>query len=196
MMADIIVAASGGFDPLHVGHIDYLEKAKKLGTKLVVILNTDEFLIRKKGYVFMSFEERMQIVAALRCVDEVVRCIDSDDTVCETLRVIRPHIFAKGGDRLLSRGNIPEVDVCKEIGCTIVDGLGKKIQSSRSLVDRARIVGARTTLLDKTLGCPQCGERRSSHIVVSYVHDFDTVLMCLTCGHEYTQRSVRNAVRV
>ncbi len=130
----IVVAASGGFDPLHVGHVEYLEHAKSLGDKLVVIVNTDDFLLRKKGYAFMPLEERMKIVQALKCVDEVVACIDKDQSVCETLRMLKPNIFAKGGDRNI--GNIPEAVVCSEVGITIVDGLGAKIQSSSDLVKK------------------------------------------------------------
>jgi rfaE bifunctional protein nucleotidyltransferase chain/domain len=129
-----VVVASGGFDCLHIGHVEYLEQAAKLGNQLVVIVNTDEFLLRKKGYAFMPLRERMAIVASLRCVDEAVACIDKDQSVCETLRMIRPNIFCKGGDRNV--GNIPEAAVCKELGIEIIDGLGAKIQSSSDLVKK------------------------------------------------------------
>lgn len=132
MAKEIIVAASGGFDPLHVGHIEYLEKAKALGDKLVVIVNRDDFLRKKKGYVFMSFEERCKIIAALGCVDEVVGCVDNDMTVCKTLEILKPHIFAKGGDR--TANEIPEAEICRRLKIKIVDGLGEKIQSSSELV--------------------------------------------------------------
>lgn len=130
------ITASGGFDPLHVGHVEYLEHAKSLGDKLIVIVNADEFLIRKKGYAFMPLAERVQIVKALRCVDEVFVCIDQDQSVCESLRAIKPDIFAKGGDR--NSGNIPEKIVCDELGIMIVDGLGQKIQSSSDLVKKIK----------------------------------------------------------
>ncbi len=136
----VIVAASGGFDPIHVGHVEYLEHAKSLGDKLVVIVNTDDFLLRKKGYAFMPLAERMKIVQALKCVDEVIACIDKDQSVCETLRMLKPNIFAKGGDRNV--GNIPEAVICSEVGITIVDGLGAKIQSSSDLVKK---LNGRTT---------------------------------------------------
>lgn len=132
----IVVAASGGMDPLHAGHIEYLEKAKALGDWLIVIINSDEFLINKKGFAFMPLPERIRIVAALRCVDEVIACIDKDQTVCETLRMLKPHIFAKGGDRNI--GNIPETVICEECGIDIVDGLGQKIQSSSELVKKVK----------------------------------------------------------
>ncbi len=129
-----IIAASGGFDPIHVGHIEYLKHAKSLGDKLIVIVNSDDFLLRKKGYVFMPLKERLAIVSALKCVDEVFVCVDQDQTVCESLKIIKPNIFAKGGDRNVE--NIPEANICKELGIDIVDGLGEKIQSSSSLVKR------------------------------------------------------------
>jgi len=129
-----VVVASGGFDPLHVGHIEYLNKAKELGDMLVVILNSDEFLIKKKGFVFMKAEERKTILKNLKSVDLVVDCIDQDMTVCQTLAVINPDIFAKGGDR--TKEEIPERDICRILDIEIVDGLGPKIQSSSELVNK------------------------------------------------------------
>ncbi|VVB75486.1 FAD synthase [uncultured archaeon] len=141
MKKQIVVAASGYFDPLHIGHVEYLELAKKLGDKLVVIVNNDEQCRLKKGFVFMPQEERMKIIAALKPVDEVVLSIDKEKfgihvPVSKTLEMINPNIFAKGGDR--HSGEIPEGPVCKKLGIKIVDGLGKKIQASSELVKRAR----------------------------------------------------------
>jgi len=137
----ITVVASGGFDPLHVGHIEYLQQARALGDRLVVIVNSDEFLVTKKGYAFMPQKERLKIIEALKGVDFVVACMDKDHTVCETLKWLsgvksswKPDIFAKGGDR--TADNIPEKKVCDELGIKIVDGLGKKIQSSSELVKK------------------------------------------------------------
>jgi len=132
MAGEIVVAASGYFDPIHAGHIEYLELAKKLGDKLIVIVNNDKQAVLKKGKPFMKQEERMAIVKALRCVAGVFLSVDEDGSVCKSLEAIRPSIFAKGGDRIVS--NIPEVAVCEKIGCKIVDGLGDKIQSSSELV--------------------------------------------------------------
>ena len=137
----ILVVASGGFDPLHVGHLDYLQRAKALGDRLLVIVNSDEFLIRKKGYAFMPLAERMKVIKALACVDIVVSGIDKDQSVCETIRALcrsqmYPNIFANGGDRKV--GGILEEETCKELGIRIVDGLGEKVQSSSNLVKRAR----------------------------------------------------------
>lgn len=122
------VVASGYFDPIHVGHIEYLEMAAKLGDRLVVIVNNDNQATLKKGAPFMTEEDRLKIVSSLKCVDEVFLSIDEDSTVCRSLQAVSPDIFAKGGDRFIDE--IPEATTCKEIGAEIVDGLGMKIRSS------------------------------------------------------------------
>ena len=142
-----IIATSGYFDPIHKGHIEGLELAKKLGDKLVVIVNSDEQAILKKGYVFMPQAERMAIIKALRCVDEVILSIDKDQTQCKTLEHLNPDIFAKGGDR--TSKEIPEAKICKELGIKIIDGLGKKIQSSSELVEKHRKFKSKKTKLKK-----------------------------------------------
>ena len=124
----IIVATSGYFDPLHVGHLECLEMAKELGDRLIVIVNSDLQAKLKKGKAFMNENDRMKIVSALKCVDHVFLSIDKDKSQCESLRHIQPDIFAKGGDR--TSGEIPEAAICKEMGIKIIDGLGKKIRSS------------------------------------------------------------------
>ena len=126
-----VVATSGYFDPLHVGHLECLELASKLGDKLIVIVNSDLQAKLKKGEAFMNEDDRMKIVAALKCVDEVFLSIDQDKTQCESLKRINPDIFAKGGDRTSSE--IPESKICKELNIKIVDGLGEKIRSSSDL---------------------------------------------------------------
>lgn len=123
-----VVAISGYFDPLHVGHIEYINLAKKLGDKLIVILNTDEQAIIKKGKPFMPDYDRKKILENLKDVDEVRMSIDTDETICKTLQAVQPDIFAKGGDRFAHE--IPEAKVCNELGIRIVDGLGNKIRSS------------------------------------------------------------------
>lgn len=135
----MIVIASGGFDPLHVGHLTYLQCARQLGDKLWVIVNSDEFLVRKKGYVFMPFYDRVRIVGALSCVDAVFGSEDTDQTVCETLRWLRGKtaeelLFANGGDR--SSSDSPERPVCEELGIRMVDGLGPKVRSSSELCSK------------------------------------------------------------
>jgi len=136
MTKEIIIAASGYFDPLHIGHIECLELAKKLGDKLIVIVNNEVQAKLKKGFEFMPFNERMKIVAALRCVDKVFPSIDEDASVCKSLEAVHPTIFAKGGDR--NSGNIPEKEVCDRLGIKIIDGLGKKIQASSELIRKAK----------------------------------------------------------
>ncbi len=133
----VTVAVSGGFDPVHVGHLRLIRAAAGLGDRLVVILNSDSFLLRKKGFVFMPQEERKEILEGLKGVDEVVVSIDDDDTVSRTLRLVRPQIFANGGDR--EPGDPREIEVCRSIGCRDVYGVGGgKIQSSSELVGRVR----------------------------------------------------------
>jgi cytidyltransferase-like protein len=128
----IIVAASGYFDPLHVGHIEYLKKAKELGNYLIVILNNDEQAKLKKSKPFMPLGERKIILESIKYVDEVFISIDKDSTVCKSLSKIKPDIFAKGGDRF--KEEIPEAKICEELKISIIDGLGEKIQSSSSLI--------------------------------------------------------------
>tara|TARA_A100001391_G_C4962350_1_gene250285 strand:- start:313 stop:720 length:408 start_codon:yes stop_codon:yes gene_type:complete len=125
------VVVSGYFDPLHVGHIEYLELAKELGTKLVVIVNNDYQCELKKGKSFMKEEDRLKIVKSLSIVDEAFLSIDRDRTVCNSLAAINPDIFANGGDRHVKE--IPESVVCKELGIKMIDGLGNKIRSSSDL---------------------------------------------------------------
>ena len=93
------VAVSGYFDPIHVGHLEYLELAKKLGDRLVVIVNNNHQCVLKKGKPFMDEADRVKIVEALGIVDEVFLSIDEDKSVCASLDAIKPDIFANGGDR-------------------------------------------------------------------------------------------------
>jgi len=137
-----VVVASGGFDPIHIGHVRYLQEARTLGDKLIVVLNNDHWLTLKKGYAFMSQYERKEILLAFDFVDEVIFSLHekntTDSSICEDLKVICPDVFAKGGDRTAK--NIPEYNVCKELGIEMVFGVGHggKVQSSSELVDRAR----------------------------------------------------------
>ena len=131
----IVVAVSGYFNPLHVGHLEMIKKARKLGDRLVAIVNNDK-QVKLKGQVpFMKQADRMKIVRSLRDIDEVFLSIDKDRSVCASLAKLKPGIFAKGGDRNV--GNIPEVAVCREYGIKIVDGLGRKIRSSSILIKNA-----------------------------------------------------------
>ena len=136
-MIERVVCVSGGFDPIRKGHLSHLREAKKLGDRLVVILNPDSDLIRKKGYCFQTYEEREAIISDLRYVDSVIRAIDGDGTVAKTLELIRPSIFAKGGDRTPDNIVSNEVDVCRKINCKIVYGIGEpKTDSSQEVVRR------------------------------------------------------------
>ena len=131
------IVVSGGFDPVHVGHLEMLENAKKLGNHLIVILNSDRFLKEKKGFVFMKYKERKKILKGFSCVDEVIKCIDKDNTVCATLKMLsnknKVDIFANGGDRK-AISDIPEYEICKNNNIDMVfDVGGDKIQSSSDL---------------------------------------------------------------
>ena len=132
------VLVCGGFDPIRYGHISHMKEAKKLGDYLVVVVNSDKDMLRKKGYVFMSQEERIKIIKEFPFVDEVVLCVDDDDTVTKTLKQIKPQIFAKGGDRIPSNMPESELNACEEIGCKVVYDVGdRKDSSSQELVRNA-----------------------------------------------------------
>ncbi len=132
-----IVATSGGFDPLHPGHASCLIESKKLGDTLVVIVNGEGFLRSKKGKAFQDLETRCFIVSCVRGVDYVIGFeTDTDMTVIEPLRTIKPHFFTKGGDRT-DFSNVPEFKICEEMGTKFIAGVGlpKKWSSSDSLQD-------------------------------------------------------------
>ena len=130
----VVVCVSGYFDPLHVGHLEYIQRAKALGDELVVIVNNDAQATLKKGKPFMRDVERATILRELRNVDHVVLSIDTDRTVRKTLEMMepRPTHFCNGGDQ--NNTSIPERDVCEALGIQLVDGLGDKTQSSSWLL--------------------------------------------------------------
>ena len=128
----VLVVASGYFDPLHAGHIEYLERAKKLGDTLIVIVNNDHQASLKKGRSFMKIKDRIRVVRALKCVDVAVEAVDTDRTVCKTLSMLHPDIFTNGGDQ--TNQSIPESTICGEMHISLVDGLGEKIQSSSNII--------------------------------------------------------------
>ncbi len=136
MKKKITVAVSGYFNPLHVGHLEMMERAKKLGDRLVVIVNND-YQVKLKGRVpFLKQADRVKIISAVKWVDKVFLSIDRDPSVCKSLAKVKPDIFAKGGDR--NAGNIPETAVCRKYGIKLVDkGMGKKIRSSSILIAKA-----------------------------------------------------------
>ena len=128
-MKEKTVTVSGGFDPIHIGHVRMIRAAAELG-KLIVILNNDEFLVRKKGKPFMPLEERKEILENIKGVDSVFVSIDEDDSVCKSLEAIKPDIFANGGDRK-AENEIREAEVCKKLGIEMVFNVGGgKVQSS------------------------------------------------------------------
>ena len=134
-----IIVVTGGFDPLHSGHIAYFKAARTLGDKLVVGLNSDEWLTRKKGRPFMPLQERMAIVGNLAVVDEVVVYNDDDGSSCDAIRLIKARyptadiVFANGGDR--TRDNIPEMVIDDVEFVFGVGGQDKKNSSSWILED-------------------------------------------------------------
>ena len=130
-----IILVSGGFDPPHVGHIRMFKEASEWG-RVVVAINSDEWLMRKKGYVFMPWEERAELIGAFASVEVVSSFDDSDNTACDAIRKFRPDAFANGGDR--KKDNTPEMELCDELGIQMLWGIGgkDKPQSSSWLVNK------------------------------------------------------------
>jgi D-beta-D-heptose 7-phosphate kinase/D-beta-D-heptose 1-phosphate adenosyltransferase len=136
-----IYMTSGGFDPLHIGHLRCIQGTARLAEenngKVLVLVNGDQFLIDKKGQPFMEIEERLEIVAGLRGVDLAVEWYDGSQTVCKAIELFRPDAFTKGGDRD-DPTVIPEWDIAQQVGCEVILGVGGgKIQSSSDLIARA-----------------------------------------------------------
>ena len=131
------VMVSGGFDPVHVGHIRMIREAAEYGD-VIVIANSDNWLHRKKGFVFMEFEKRSEILSSIKGGILVDSVDDTDGTVCEAIRRHKPTYFANGGDR--GKSNTPEQDVCEEIGVELLWGIGGdyKADASSTLVNRFR----------------------------------------------------------
>ena len=129
---------SGGFDPLHVGHVRMINHAKELCDDVIVGVNSDDWLMRKKGYIFMPFEERLEIIQNLKGVDKACGFNDDDDTAKDLIlnhlpsSVYAAVYFGNGGDRV--HGNVPEEELCQELGIKMLWGLGGgKVQSSSKL---------------------------------------------------------------
>ncbi len=130
------IVLSGGFDPLHIGHIKMFQDADQRGYNITLILNTDGWLIRKKGFYFQTFEDRKVILESCRYIDLVVESIDHGDTVIDTLSTITVDVFGNGGDR--KQHNTPEDYYCETAGIDLIYGLGgeDKPNSSSLLVKR------------------------------------------------------------
>ena len=142
-----IVIISGYFNPIHSGHVDYIQSAKKLGDKLIVIVNNDKQVILKGSVPFQDEEERKKIVSNIKGVDHAVISIDKDATVCESLRqeyynycndyFFDSMIFCNGGDR--KEGGVPEDILEEQFGIQMVYNVGgDKTQSSSSLIEAAK----------------------------------------------------------
>ncbi len=134
------IMVSGGFDPVHIGHIRMIIEASTYGD-VIVVANSDGRLFSKKGLVFMEFEQGAEILAAVKGVIKVSGVDDSDGTVCEAIRRLKPDYFANGGDR--KKHNTPEQAVCEELGVEMLWGIGgnDKANSSSDLVERVRVPG-------------------------------------------------------
>jgi len=131
------IMVSGGFDPVHVGHIRMIRAAAQYGD-VIVIANSDEWLYRKKGFNFMDFKKRAEILDSIKGVLLVDSVDDSDGTVCEAIKRHKPTYFANGGDR--GRSNTPEQDVCESLGVELLWAVGgeEKVDSSSDLVKKTR----------------------------------------------------------
>jgi D-beta-D-heptose 7-phosphate kinase/D-beta-D-heptose 1-phosphate adenosyltransferase len=137
------VMVSGGFDPVHAGHIRMIIDAGKWGD-VIVIANSDRWLFEKKGFVFMDFDQRAEILQAIKGVILVDSVDDTDGTVCDAIRRHKPTYFANGGDR--GRNNTPEQSVCEELGVQMLWSIGgdEKRDSSSELVKRIQFPDRRT----------------------------------------------------
>ena len=145
-----IVMVSGGFDPVHIGHVRLFNEARKLGDELVVVINNDNWLKKKKGYIFMPEYERKEIIEAFEAVDRVLLSGHKENTedmsVCVELIKIKPHIFSIGGDRNIKDAKDPksslyrEKQIHKKLGIKMVYnvGHGGKVRSSSELVKQAK----------------------------------------------------------
>jgi cytidyltransferase-like protein len=135
------IIVSGYFNPIHKGHLEYFENARAQGDELWVIVNSDLQRELKGSKEFQDEDERLKIVSSLRVVDKAQLSIDTDRTVCATLRYLGENYgqtydlaFANGGDQ--NNNSIPEVPTCKMLGIELIDGLGDKIQSSSWLLKK------------------------------------------------------------
>lgn len=120
-------------DPIHVGHLELLERSKQMADKLYVIVNNDKQACLKKGSSFMKDSERLAIVRSIKYVDAAILSVDDDETVAKTIEIVCPTYFCNGGDVTNESLPLAEKEACDRCGTKLVDGLGKKIQSSRNL---------------------------------------------------------------
>jgi len=132
-----VICISGYFNPMHVGHVRMMKDSKALGDKLIVIVNNDKQALAKKGKIIINENDRLEMTKAIKWVDDAIIAIDEDKTVRETLRKVHPDVFANGGDR--GEGNVPEDEVCSELGIEMVYNVGEggKVDSSTDIIKRA-----------------------------------------------------------
>ena len=135
------VMVSGGFDPVHVGHIRMITAAAKYGN-VIVVANSDDWLFRERGFVFMSFEQRKEILTSIKGVIMVDSVNDADGTVCDALLRHTPTYFANGGNRYA--GNTPEVALCEQLGIELLWGIGGTERLDRKPEPRTTPVPIRT----------------------------------------------------
>jgi len=139
-----VIILSGGFDPVHIGHLRMFREVSYLGHQVIVGLNSDEWLTRKKGKPFMPFEERKEIIEGFKYVNQVISFNDDDDTAINAIeRVVTMYssdydfYFANGGDR--TNSNVPEIPICIQLGVEMLWGVGGgKIQSSSWLTNGSK----------------------------------------------------------
>jgi|TARA_R110000822_G_scaffold103252_1_gene229845 cytidyltransferase-like protein len=130
------IMVSGGFDPVHIGHIRMIKDASRWGA-VIVAINSDDWLMRKKGYVFMPWKQRAEIIGNIKGVTFVTNVDDSDGTVCNAIKRHKPDAFANGGDR--KKNNTPEMELCSELEIQMLWSVGgsTKPQSSSWLINKA-----------------------------------------------------------
>ncbi len=122
-MSDTVMI-SGGFDPIHVGHIRLIREAAKYGD-VIVAMNSDDWIFRQKGFNSIGFKERKEFLMAIKGVLNVVSVCDEDDTVCAALIEYKPTYFANGGSR--NKNNTPEKIICQELGIKMLWNIGDPI---------------------------------------------------------------------
>lgn len=132
-----LVMVSGGFDPVHIGHLEMFKEAKELGDRLLVVLNCDDWLTRKKGKFFMNQNDRATLIKSIKYVDDVYVLQSNRNDVGEAIEKFRPDIFANGGDRK-DEASIPEAEICKKLGVKMIFNVGQsgKIRSSSELLKK------------------------------------------------------------
>lgn len=138
-----IMVLSGGFDPLHVGHIRMIQHARDMAALVVVGVNSDDWLTRNRGRVGTNFEERCELVASIRGVTSAVGFDDDDDTAVSLLKMVcrlspgARIAFGNGGDRTST--NVPEVEICRELGVDLVWGVGgDRVESSSGVIESSQ----------------------------------------------------------